>query len=654
MNSTPFMRPAPVGFRLVLVSITVLALSGGGIAALSGHPDWADRLWFGGTLCVLLALLIEIVASLRQGKVGLDIVAGLSMSAALAFGESLAGNVVALMYAGGQQLESFAEGKARQEMTALLGRVSRSAMLHVRGGLEEVAIDALQPGDQILIRHGEVVPVDGRVAEGEAVLDEAALTGEALPVRRNAGGAVQSGSTCMGDAFDLLVERRAAESTYAGIVRLVENAQASKAPMTRLADRYAIWFLVLTVMIAAIAWAISGDRLRALAVLVVATPCPLILAVPVAIISGMSRAAALGVLVKSGAALEALATVRTAILDKTGTLTFGRAAVKEIRTMPAWAPDEVLRLAASLDQASTHVMAEALTAAAQERGLRLSSPTDVQESAGMGIEGTVEGKRIVVGGSGFVRARSRIGDPYDLRDGVPPATVVVAVAVEGAIAGVIFLADRLRPDAREVMASFREAGIDRIVLASGDHADVVAAVSEQLAFDEARGELDPSHKAAIVERERADAPVMMVGDGVNDAPALAAADVGVAMGARGSAASSEAANVVVLVDRLDRLAAALRVVHRSRRIALQSVAAGIGLSVVAMVVAAFGYLAPVEGALVQEVIDVAVILNALRVLRAERSRPTTISCCRRTPLSSAGSNGHNKSSSALAPKIPGP
>lgn len=602
--------------RLLLVIVAVAGLAGGGIAFFSDNGVWAEHLWFAGTAPVLAALLVEIVTSLRRGQLGLDIVAALSMSAALAFGETLAGNVVALMYAGGQQLESFAEGRARREMTALLGRVSRTAMRYADAGrIEEVAIEHLAPGDRILVRRGEVIPADGTVAEGEALLDEAALTGEALPVRRPAGEEVLSGSTCAGDAFDLVVIRAAAESTYAGIVRLVEAAQESKAPMVRLADRFAIWFLLLTVVLAGAAWGLSGDRLRALAVLVVATPCPLILAVPVAIISGMSRTAARGVLVKNGGALEALARVRTAILDKTGTLTFGRASVTGIRSADGWNESEILRLAASLDQASAHVTAEALVTAARERGLRLSSPSGVEEEAGSGIEGIVEGRRVVVGGSGFVRSRSAAGDPRELKAGLARGTVAVAVAVDGALAGIITLADPVRPDARRVLAAFRRAGISRIVLASGDRDDVVAEVGRQLQVDAARGELDPAAKVDIVVHERATAPVMMVGDGVNDAPALAMADVGVAMGARGSAASSEAADVVLLVDHLDRLADALFIAHRTRRIALQSVIAGIGLSVAAMVVAAFGYLPPVQGALTQEAIDIAVILNALRALR---------------------------------------
>lgn len=600
--------------RLALVFIALMGLSSG-LTALLLSAEAAGWLWTGGTVPVLLALLAEIATSLRRGEVGLDIVAALSMGAALAFGEPLAGNVVALMYAGGQQLESFAEGRARREMTALLGRVAHTAMRYAAQGLEEVAIERLLPGERLLIRKGEVVPVDGRVARGTARLDQSALTGEPLPVTLDRGAEVASGVTALGEPFDLEVLRPAAESTYAGIVRLVEGAQASRAPMVRMADRYAIWFLLLTVALAGAAWGISGDRLRALAVLVVATPCPLILAVPVAIVSGISRAAGLGVLVKSGGALEGLACVRVAVLDKTGTLTHGRAGLHEIRTVDGFSADELLRLAASLDQASGHVMAATLVGVARARGLALASPTAVVEDPGDGLEGDVDGRHVVVGGSGYVRARSAEGDPANLRAGLAEGMAVVAVAVDGALAGILILADELRPEAPAVLAALRSAGVHRIILASGDRAELVAKVGHELGLDAAHGELTPDAKLMLIRAEQAHGVVLMVGDGVNDAPALAAADVGVAMGARGSAASSEAADVVLLVDQLGRLAQAISLAQRARAIARQSVMAGIGLSLAAMLLAAFGYLPPIQGALTQEAIDVAVILNALRVLR---------------------------------------
>ena len=597
-----------------LALVALVTLAGGGIAYFTTHQDWASGLWSFGTALVLSALLVEIVLSLMQGRFGLDVIAGLSMGAALAFGEPLAGNIVALMYAGGQQLENFAEGRARREMTALLGRTARTAMRYAREGLEEVPIETLMPGERILVRRGEVVPVDGRLVGGRADIDMSALTGEAMPARFFAGNDMPSGGTSIGAAFDLDVIRTAADSTYAGIVRLVEQAQQSKAPMVRLADRFALWFLALTVLIAGAAWWVSGDPLRALAVLVVATPCPLILAVPVAIISGMSRAASLGVLIKSGGALERLARVRTAVLDKTGTMTSGEAGVVEIRTSDGIDPEEMLRLAASLDQASNHVSAEALVQSARERGMALSSPTDIVETPGSGVEGKINGRSLVVGGSDFVRSRCSSGNPYALGGDLPPGTAVVAVGIDGIVAGIILLSDQIRDDAHSTIDSFRAAGVTRFVLASGDHADAVRAAGLSLGVDEAIGDLLPAEKVDVVIAERRKASVMMIGDGVNDAPALAAADVGVAMGARGAAASSESADVVLLVDHLARLPAALLVAQRTRRIALQSVFAGLSLSLLAMVAAAFGYLPPVQGALLQEVIDVAVILNALRAL----------------------------------------
>jgi heavy metal translocating P-type ATPase len=595
----------------MLVAIALAGLIGGGLAALfpDGHERWV---FAAATLPVLAALFYEIVTSLRRGHFGLDLVAALSMSAALAFGEVLAANVVALMYAGGQLLESFAEGRARREMTALLARVARTAMRYADGQLEEVPIETLVPGDRLLLRAGETLPVDGRVlSPSGALLDESALTGEALPILRAAEEDALSGSTNVGEAFDLSVSRPAGESTYARIVRLVEGAQSAKAPVSRLADGFALWFLGLTLLIAGVAWAASGDHIRALAVLVVATPCPLILALPVALISGMSRAARRGVLIKSSGALERLWGVKTAILDKTGTLTTGVAEVAEIRTVPGTAPDRLLQLAASLDQASGHVMAAALIASARQRGLPLLPPSEVSEAAGAGLAGRVGAHQVVLGGSTYVASRCS-GDPRTLHQAGDGATV--AVAVDGQLAGIIVLADPLRPDAAAVLAGLRQAGLSRIVLASGDRQEVVDATAAHLPVDVATGDLDPPAKLALVAAESARGPTLMVGDGVNDAPALAAATVGVAMGARGSAASSETADIVILVDQLGRLVEALQVARRTRTIAMQSVFGGLALSILGMLAAALGYLPPLSGALLQEAIDIVVILNALRAL----------------------------------------
>ncbi|MDO9712059.1 heavy metal translocating P-type ATPase [Paracraurococcus lichenis] len=575
-------------------------------------PEAAPVVLALATLPVLLVLLRDIAQGLLRGNAGLDLLAALSMAGALAMGEELAGAVVALMFAGGRFLEDHARERARREMTALLARQPRHAARHGPEGIEEVPVAALRPGDRVLVRQGEVVPVDGR-ALGPAVLDTAALTGEPIPITLAAGDPVLSGATNAGEAFTLEAEREAAESTLAGIIRLVEQAQASRPPMARLADRWALGFLAVTLLLAGLAWLEAEDPRRALAVLVVATPCPLILAVPVALIAGLSRAARAGVLVKSGAALETLARVRVLLLDKTGTLTEGRVRLLETRPAAATPPEELLRLAASLDQASGHPVAQGLVEAARARGLPLSLPEAVQEEAGAGIAGRVEGRAVALGGPGFVAAHGWTEAAG--ADGHPPGSLRVCVVVDGAPAGLLVLADPLRGDAEAMLATARAAGIRRIVLLSGDRAPVAEAVGSALGIDTVLAERSPAEKVAAVLREKPAGPVLMLGDGVNDAPALAAADIGVAMGARGAAASAEAADAVVLVDRIDRLAEAMRIARRARGIALQSVAAGIGLSVLGMLAAAAGHLTPVQGAVLQEAIDVAVILNALRALR---------------------------------------
>ncbi len=599
--------------NIALLTIALLGLLSGLGLLLAGRGDLAAIAWTAGVLPVLAALVFEIVGSLAKGEVGLDIVAALSMSAALLFGETLAAAVVALMYSGGSFLESFAEGRARREMSDLLSRVPRTASRHRNGALDEVPLDEIAPGDLLLIRQGDVAPVDGTVESDRALLDQSALTGESMPQRLQRGQEVMSGSTNAADAFDLRATRRAADSTYAGIVRLVEAAQRSKAPMARLADRFSLVFLAVTVVLATGAWWFTGDPIRAVAVLVVATPCPLILAVPVALVAGLSRAAHFGVLIKGAKPLEALARINTLILDKTGTLTDGRPQIVSIRADGALPEGELLYFAASLEQASKHPMAQAIVAAARARGVVLPVPTGVVETPGEGLAGTVDGRKVIVGGPGFVT--SRIGASAPEGQVANEGSALVALAVDGVLVGQLVLADTLRSGTSELLAGLRRLGISRILLATGDRRAVADAITAGLGLDAVRAELTPDQKVLLVLTEHKHGPVMMVGDGVNDAPALAAADVGVAMGARGAAASAEAADVVLLVDHLDRLLPGIEVAQRARSIALQSVAVGIGLSIAGMVAAAFGYLTPVQGALLQEVIDVAVILNALRALR---------------------------------------
>jgi heavy metal translocating P-type ATPase len=599
--------------KVALALIAAVGLLLGLLAPFIGLA-WAQSwIWTAAAAGVLLALLVEIARSLRRGAFGLDIVAALSMGVALGFGESLAAAVVAVMYGGGQLLEDYAEARARAEMKALLARVPKRALRYAGAELEEVPIGLIGAGDRLLIRQGDSIPVDGTVLKGAALLDLSVLTGESVPVRRAVGEEVPSGAQSLDAAFDMLAAKTAAASTYSEIVRLVQQAQASKAPMVRLADRLSLWFLLFTVILAGGTYLVTGEERRMLAVLVSATPCPLILAVPVAVISGISRAAARGVLVKGGAILERLARARNLVIDKTGTLTHGRAELVDLVVTGRRRPDDVLRLAASLDQVSGHVVAGSIVAAARLRRLALDMPDAARETPGAGIEGRVGRQRVLVGSPRFVADKLRLRH-VPLPE-VPPGTLVSVVAVGRGVAGFLLLADTVRADASAMLLRLRQAGIARIVLASGDALPVVARVGAELGLDEIHGELRPQQKLEMVRRLRAEGPVIMAGDGVNDAPALAAADVGIAMGTHGAPASAEAADAVLLTDNLERIAEAVDIARRSRRIALQSVAVGLGLSVAAMVAAAFGYLQVVEGALLQEAIDVAVILNALRALR---------------------------------------
>jgi heavy metal translocating P-type ATPase len=599
--------------------VVVLALTASGLAAglllhAAGASDAGNAMWAAAGGCGAAYALWAMADALRHHRVGVDVIALLALTGAMAVGELLAAAVIAVMLASGRALEAWAAGRARHDLHALLERAPRTARRYRDQALETVPLDAVMPGDLLLVAPGELVPVDGVVVGGTAVLDESALTGEARPVERASREPVRSGVVNAGGPFDLRATAAAADSTYAGIVRLVSEAEASQAPFVRLADRYAVWFLLLSLAAAGAAWAAAGAE-RAVAVLVVATPCPLILAAPVALVSGLSVAARRGVVVKGGGVLERLARCTTLLLDKTGTLTSGRPQVSAIIPAPGHEPAEILRLAASLDQVSGHVLAGAVVEAAAGRGSRLVRPQRVAEVTGQGIRGTVGTHRVAVGRAGWTGVTGLPGWVKTARrrarlDGA----LTVFVAVDGEPAGVLILTDPLRPDAARTIDTLRSDGISRIVMVTGDRADVAHGIGAVIGVDEVLAERTPADKLDAVRAERDRAPVVMVGDGINDAPALALADVGVAMGARGSSASSEAADAVLTVDRLDRLGEVRALARRTRRIALQSVLAGMGMSVAAMAAAAAGLLPPVWGALLQEAIDVAVILNALRVL----------------------------------------
>jgi heavy metal translocating P-type ATPase len=607
--------------RLWVVA-SVLGIVAGGIAWVAGSHGAAEALWALTTLVGAVPLSIDVIGGLLRRETGVDVIALLAIVGSLALEEYLAGAVIALMLATGQALEAFAERRAHRELSALLERAPQQVHRYEDGELVTRPIEVVAPGDLLLVKAGEVVPVDG-VLQGDGVFDESALSGESRPVERPAGERVRSGAVNAGAPVELRATSTAEDSTYAGIVRLVEEAERHKAPAVRLADRYALIFIPITLGVAGAAWLFSGDPVRALSVLVVATPCPLILAVPIAVVAGISRAARKGVIVKGGGALETLASARTLLFDKTGTLTAGVPAVSDVEAFADVGPDELLGLAASLDQVSPHVLAGAIVHEARRRSLALSFPQDVDERYGAGIQGAVDGRKVALGRADFVSQgaplpeRARAVRRRTMLDG----SSCVFVAVDGDVAGAIVVDDPIRPDAPRVIRSLRRTGIARVVMVTGDHPDVAESVGAALGVDRILSERTPEEKVEAVIAEREHGIVVMVGDGLNDAPALAAADVGVAMGARGATASSEAADVVLVVDRLDRLGDAIAISRRTRSIARQSVWLGMGLAFVAMGFGALGLFTPVMGAVIQELIDVASILNALRALRGDAPPP---------------------------------
>jgi heavy metal translocating P-type ATPase len=613
LTTTLFLPPKA---EPLLLAVTAAALAAGGVCRLVGAPGLADLCWGLGTVVAVVPAVGWVLDALRRGRAGVDLIAVLALGGTLAVHEYLAGALIALMLASGRTLEARAQRRASHDLRALLEHAPRTARRRTGTEVRTVPSAEVSVGDLLVVGPGEVVPVDGRVAGPTAVLDESVLTGESLTVERPAGETVRSGVVNAGNAFELRASATEQDSAYAQIVRLARQAGAEAAPVVRLADRYAAWFLPLTLAAAGLAWLISGSAVRAVAVLVVATPCPLLLAAPVAIVSGLSRASRLGVVIRDGGALENLGRARTLLLDKTGTLTGGHPRVLDVVAAPGRQPADVLRLAASLDQYSPHVLAHTVVDAARARGLDPAVPQDVSEEAGRGVSGIVEGHRTTVGRLDAAVEKppwARSVDNRALLDGA----AVAWLTVDSRPAGAVLLRDPLRHDAPRTLRRLRSAGIDRLVMLTGDRAEPAREVAAVLGLDDVRAELTPADKVAAVEAERGRAVTVMVGDGVNDAPALAAADIGVAMGARGSTASSEAADIVLTTDRVDRLADAVAIAVRTRRIAVQSALGGMLMSLAAMAAAAFGLLPPAAGALLQEGIDVAVILNALRALRPD-------------------------------------
>lgn len=607
-----WIRRYPLLTATVVAGAAALALAIGGWTSAA---SWLVIVFAGGSGVILL---VDMVRDLLRGHLGIDILAITAIAATLAVGEYAAAMVVVLMLTGGDALEIYAGARAQRELTALVQRRPTRARRLVDGTVTDIPADEVVVGDVLVVRPNEILPVDGTLVDGTALIDESSVTGESLPVERGIGEEVLSGTVNGPSAIQIRATATAADSQYAQIIALVEQATASRSPLVRLADRYAVPFTLAAYVIAGVAWWASGDPTRFAAVLVVATPCPLLIAAPVAFIGGISRAARSGIIVKGGGALEVLSRIRTAALDKTGTITRGRPDVVDIRPAAGVTREELLTAAAAAEQLSTHVLAESVIHAARAADLALPTVLDGQEHATAGVSALVDHQRVRVGKASFVAETGAAAPEPDLLSG----EMAVHVAIDDAYAGMLILSDPPRQEAAATVAALREVGVRTVMMITGDAEPTARAVAEAVGIDQVHAGCLPAEKVAIVQ-EAPDRPVMMVGDGVNDAPVLAVADVGVAMGARGASAAAESAEVVLLPDRIDVLADAVHIGRRTVRVALESIWLGIALSVVLMVVAAFGALPPLAGALSQEVVDLIAIGSALRALGAGRSGQDT-------------------------------
>jgi heavy metal translocating P-type ATPase len=565
------------------------------------------------TVCVALAR-----------RFATDVIASLAIVTAVVLVQPLAGLVIVLMQTGGEALERFAEGRASAAVRALeedapriAHRLAAEQGPRMSGDGQDIAVGEIAVKNLLLVRPGEMVPCDAEVIEGSSHCDTSRLTGEPLPCRVGPGATLSSGIINLDGPLVVRASKTAGDSQYAKIVELVRSSQASKAPLQRLADRYAAWFTPVTLVVCAVAYFASGDVDRVLAVLVVATPCPLILAIPIAIIGGVNRAARRLIVVRHGGAMEQLAEVTTAVFDKTGTLTVGMPMVDVVLAAPGFGDEEVLTSAAAVERGSGHLLARSVVETAGARHLPTPPAVGVTEAAGQGIRGTVGGHDVCVGARGFVQGCTPAASNGLSTAAADRGGLRAYVAIDGRFAGTIEFADRLRPGMAELLADLRGAGIERCVILSGDSQAHTDAIAAQAGITEARGELLPEEKVEIIgDMVRGGTRVVMVGDGTNDAPALGTATVGIAMAGHGGGITAEAADIVILNDDLGRVAEAIHISRRTLRIARQSIWAGLGLSAAAMVIAAAGYVPPAIGALLQEGIDVAVILNALRTSRS--------------------------------------
>jgi len=596
-------------YNLVFV---LFALSSCLVLAIVGSPGIAQIGVVAVSVIAIIPSARDMIKTLLSGQVGIDVIALAAIISSLLLGQYLAAAVIVIMLTGGEALEAFAKNRARHELDSLLKRKPTTAHLITSSGINDVAVSKVRVGDAILLKPGDMIPVDGKIYKGFTSVDESAITGESLPENKKSGDAVLAGSINLDGVVEVKATHISKDSQYEQIIRLVSEASTKKSPLVRLADAYSLPFTVITFFMAGLAWAISGDPVRALSVLVVATPCPLLIATPVAIVSGMSRAASRGVIIKSGGVLEQLSRLKTVAFDKTGTVTQGKPTVQDIEPCEI-TKDELLKIVASVESLSTHSLAQIVVTTAKQRKIVLYKVTRSKEVPGKGISAVIKGQKVLVGSFEFLKSSGvDTSNPVCVGHSGHQNTALF-VARDDKYIGSITFVDPLRVEALATIESLKKMGVDRFIMLTGDRKQVGERIAGQLGIEDVHSQLLPDQKVQLLlDEKKSHSPVAMVGDGINDAPVLAASDVGIALGAKGSTAASEAADAVIMQDDLGRLAELVAISKRSVTIAKQSIFTGIGLSSVLMVFALFGFIVPLIGAFMQEAIDVIVILNALR------------------------------------------
>ena len=553
---------------------------------------------------IALQMFIEMIGTLKSGSYGVDLLAITAVVATLAVSEYWAAMVILVMLVGGDSLEDYAAKKANSELKALLDNSPQIAHKLVDDDVVDLAVDEVLIGDKLLVRPGELVPVDSHIVKGESFFDESSLTGESRPLNKRVGDSLMSGSLNGDASVTIQVDKLAIDSQYQQLVKLVKEAEKTPSKFVRLADRYAVPFTLAAYVIAGIAWYLSKDPVRFAEVLVVASPCPLILAAPVAMVSGMSRASRNGIVVKTGDVLEKLARAKTGAFDKTGTITSGQLSVDKVVTLAGVKEEDLLAMMAGVETESNHILARSIVTYADDHGIDGVATDSLSEVTGKGVSAMVAGQKVLVGKLSFVAPDSKIDKPQQ---------TAIYLSVAGKLWGYVLFIDHIRPEAAETMTTLQKLGVSHLMMLTGDQKAIATKVANQTGLTDVQADLLPQDKiAALKAVPHSDHPVFMVGDGVNDAPSLATADVGIAMGAHGSSAASESADVVILKDDLSKVAKAVIISQDTMRIARQSVLIGIFICLGLMLIASSGLIPAFIGAMFQEVVDTVSILWALK------------------------------------------